>query len=135
MLAKVREIRPHDAEVATLLRRQPVLPEEVQGGDQGVPGVDQARREEPLRLARASASRSPQDDKAEDAVAALEKAKALKADDQPTLLVLGDLYLNDLENLEKALENYKAYVKAGGNNPDVPLIIEEIEKQLDAKKK
>jgi tetratricopeptide (TPR) repeat protein len=75
-----------------------------------------------------------QDLKHEDAVEALEKAKALKADDQVTLISLGDLYAKEVENLEKALENYQAYVKAGGNNPDVPLLIEELKKEIESRK-
>jgi tetratricopeptide (TPR) repeat protein len=74
------------------------------------------------------------DGKPQDAVDALEKAKGLKPDDQVTLLVLGDLYLTEIENLEKALENYKGYVKAGGSNPDVPNLIGQIEREIEARK-
>src|SRR6185503_6881445 len=74
-----------------------------------------------------------QDDRPEDAVDALEHSKALKADDQTVLLVLGDLYV-ELENLPKAVENYEAYVKAGGNNPDIPPLIEELKKEIAGKK-
>jgi tetratricopeptide (TPR) repeat protein len=70
-----------------------------------------------------------QDDKPDDAIDALEKAKKLKADDPPTLLVLGDLYAIK-DELQKALDNYEAYVKAGGPNPDVPVLIENIKKAL-----
>ena len=56
-----------------------------------------------------------QDDKPQEAVSALEKAKALKKDDPATLLGLGDLYSGntDVKDLAKALENYEAYQKAG----------------------
>lgn len=71
-----------------------------------------------------------QDGKPDDAIEALLKAKALKADDPATLIVLGDLYLADKEDLEKALEHYEAYVRAGGTNPDVPTIIQNIKNAL-----
>jgi len=71
-----------------------------------------------------------QDGKTDDALDALLKAKALKADDPPTLIVLGDIYYADKQDLQKALENYEAYVKAGGTNPDVPTIIENLKNEL-----
>lgn len=75
-----------------------------------------------------------QDDKIDDAIEALLKAKALKADDPPTLIVLGDLYAVEKKDYEKALEAYEAYVKAGGTNPDVPTIIENLKNELAAGK-
>ncbi len=74
-----------------------------------------------------------QDGKEDDAIEALEKAKALKGDDTTTLVVLGGLYLGK-EDLEKALASFEAYVKAGGNNPDIPVLIDNIKKELENKK-
>ena len=65
-----------------------------------------------------------------DAVAALEKARALKPTDLDVLLALGDIYAAEIEDLEKALKAYEDYVAAGGQNQDVPAIIEELKKEL-----
>lgn len=133
LLRKVREIRPEDSEVATYLADnlffQKRYKESIRVYQEAVKLDDKNRfawRGLGIGLA--------QDDKPQDAVDALEKAKALKKDDQPTLLVLGDLYMTEIKNLEKALENYEAYVKAGGNNPDVPVIIDELKKEIESKK-
>jgi tetratricopeptide (TPR) repeat protein len=66
-----------------------------------------------------------------DSVAALEKAKALKADDLDVLIALGDIYYLELEKLEDALKAYEAYVQAGGQDPSVPETIAEIKKALE----
>ncbi len=69
-----------------------------------------------------------------DAVAALERAKALKPTDKDVLLALGDIYLAELEDLEKALKAYEEYVAAGGDDPNVPALIEDLKAQLAASK-
>lgn len=66
-----------------------------------------------------------------DSVAALEKAKAIKADDIDVLIALGDIYYLELEKLEEALKAYEAYVQAGGTDPNVPEVIAEIKKALE----
>ena len=48
--------------------------------------------------------------------------------------MLGDLYVEKGE-LEKALANFEAYVKAGGSNGDIPALIEQLRAQIDAKGK
>ena len=134
MLQKVREIRPDDSEVAFFLGDNQFFQKKYKSAIKAYQVA--VKLNEKNRYGwRGLGISLAQDEKPQDAVDALEKAKALKADDQPTLLILGDLYLNDIEDLDKALENYKAYVKAGGNNPDVPRLIEEIQKEIDAKKK
>jgi tetratricopeptide (TPR) repeat protein len=70
-----------------------------------------------------------------DAVAALEKAKELKANDLDVLVALGDIYLIEMEDLEKALKAYEAYVQAGGADPLVTETINEIRKELEERKK
>jgi tetratricopeptide (TPR) repeat protein len=75
------------------------------------------------------------DGKAEDAVESLEKARALKADDAQVLFMLGDLYYRDLENLDKALDAYQAYVKAGGTDTSIPGLIEQIKAEIAERKK
>jgi tetratricopeptide (TPR) repeat protein len=65
-----------------------------------------------------------------DAVQALEQAKTLRPTDKDVLLALGDIYLSELKDLESALAAYEAYVAAGGDDPDVPALIEEIRKEL-----
>lgn len=69
-----------------------------------------------------------------DAAAALERAKALKPTDKDVLLALGDIYLAELKDLPKALSSYEEYVKAGGDDPSIPELIEEIKKEIDASK-
>jgi tetratricopeptide (TPR) repeat protein len=65
-----------------------------------------------------------------DAVQSLEKAKEIKPEDHDVLVSLGDIYLAELEEPEKALENYEAYVQAGGTDPSIPALITEIRKLL-----
>jgi|GEM_PF-2349195 len=65
-----------------------------------------------------------------DAAAALEKARVLRPTDKDVLLALGDMYLSELEDLEKALAAYEGYVQAGGDDPQVPELITEIKKAL-----
>jgi tetratricopeptide (TPR) repeat protein len=65
-----------------------------------------------------------------DCVAALEKARALKPTDTDILMALGDIYMLELEDLEKAQKAYEEYVAAGGDDPSVPEVIEEIKKAL-----
>ena len=60
----------------------------------------------------------------------METAKKLKADDTLTLAMLGDIYMNELKDPQKALDNYEAYVRAGGTDPDVPTYIDKLKKEL-----
>ena len=62
-------------------------------------------------------------------------AKALKSNDPTTLLNLAEVYSGNsgVKDLQKALDNYEAYQKAGGST-DVAALIEEIKKELAAKK-
>ena len=66
----------------------------------------------------------------EDAVMALEKAKKIKGDDLDVYLALGDIYMAEIEDLEKALSNFQEYVQRGGNDPAIQDLIIEIQKQL-----
>ena len=75
-----------------------------------------------------------QQDQWGDAANALEKARKLKPDDEDVLYMLGGIYLTELEDLEKALDAFLAYVAAGGSDPDVPDTIVEIRKQLAKKR-
>ena len=50
--------------------------------------------------------------------------------DTDILMALGDIYMLELEDLEKAQKAYEEYVQAGGDDPSVPEIIEEIKKAL-----
>jgi len=133
LLEKARAIRPEDSEIVTFYGDNMMFQKKwkpaVKAYQEGV-RLDEKNRYAWRGLGLALA----QDGKAQDAVDALEKAKALKGDDILTLIVLGDLYMSEIENLEKALENYQAYVKAGGNNPDVPMLIDQIQQELQARK-
>jgi tetratricopeptide (TPR) repeat protein len=65
-----------------------------------------------------------------DAAAALEKARAIKPTDLDVLLGLGDIYSSELEEYEKALTAYEEYLAAGGQDPSVQGIIDELKKEL-----
>ncbi|MFV1958532.1 MAG: tetratricopeptide repeat protein [Planctomycetota bacterium] len=69
-----------------------------------------------------------------DSVDALEKAKAIRADDLELLLTLASVYYREIKDDEKALENFEAYVNGGGDDPDVPDLIEELRAEIQAKK-
>ena len=69
-----------------------------------------------------------------DAVNALARASKLKPDDLDLYLILGDLYREELKDLENALKYYQEYVQRGGDNPDVPDVIIEIQKEMEKKK-
>jgi tetratricopeptide (TPR) repeat protein len=66
----------------------------------------------------------------EDAADALEKASKLKPKDLDLIVILGDLYYDQLHDLEKALAKYQEFVQKGGNDPDVNDAILEIKKKL-----
>lgn len=61
------------------------------------------------------------------AVVALERALALNAEETEIPVVLGDIYLNELDDEEKALIAYKKYVDRGGDDEEVIALIEELE--------
>ncbi|MDJ0975076.1 MAG: tetratricopeptide repeat protein [Planctomycetota bacterium] len=65
-----------------------------------------------------------------EAASALERAKTLDKEETEMLLVLGDLYLNELDDDQKALDTFKAYVERGGDDPDIPDLITELESRL-----
>jgi tetratricopeptide (TPR) repeat protein len=132
-LKRAKQVRPEDSEITTYLGDNQFFQHDY---GRAIKSYQEATRlDEKNRFAWRGLGLSLQEaSKHEDAVEALEKAKALKADDQVTLISLGDIYRHDLENLEKALENYQAYLKAGGNNPDIPLVIEDLKKEIEEKK-
>lgn len=135
-LTKAKSVRPEDSEITTFLGDNQYFQHKWK--------VARKTYEEATRLDaknrfawRGLGLARYQDGEFKEAAEALEKAKELKKDDQVTLLVLGDLYASEKEvlDLRKALDNYEAYKKAGGNDPDVDQIIEEIKKELEAQKK
>jgi tetratricopeptide (TPR) repeat protein len=67
----------------------------------------------------------------EDAAKALENARKLNDKDLDILLSLGDIYLNETEDLQAAVDVFQDYVQRGGDDPAVPEIIVEIKKRLD----
>lgn len=71
----------------------------------------------------------------EDAVAALEKALALKPEELELYAVIGDIYYEKLKDLEGALKFFREYVQRGGDDPDVRDAVQEIEEELAKKKK
>ncbi len=132
LLEKARALRPNDSEIATFLGDNLYFQHKWKAAIKAY--KDAVGLDDKNRFAwRGLGASLAMDDKAEDAISALEKSKALKADDANVLLLLGDLYVM-IENAEKALENYEAYVKAGGGDPDVPRLIEELKKEIEAKK-
>lgn len=129
LLVRVRQIRPDDADVAVFHGDNLFFQKKWKPSVKAY--QDAVKLDEKNRFAwRGLGFSLSQDGKTDDALEALLKAKALKPDDPPTLIVLGDIYLADKQDLQKALENYEAYVKAGGTNPDVPTIIENIKNEL-----
>jgi tetratricopeptide (TPR) repeat protein len=52
-----------------------------------------------------------------DAEQAMQRALALSPDNSDALLILGDLYADDLKDPKKAMESYKKYLDAGGTEP------------------
>jgi tetratricopeptide (TPR) repeat protein len=134
LLLKVKAIRPDDSDIATFLGDNLFFQEKWKVA---VKHYQEATRlDAKNRFAwRGLGAALANDRKPEEAVEALEKARALKADDVNVLKLLGDLYYADIEDLEKALAAYEAYVKAGGPDGEVPGRIEEIKKELDERKK
>jgi tetratricopeptide (TPR) repeat protein len=131
-LVKVRAIRPDDDEVITFLGDNYYFQHKYKAAIKAY--QDAVKLNAKNRYAwRGLGFSLWEDEKPEDAIDAFEHAKALKADDQNVLLSLGDLYAS-LDNSEKAVENYEAYVKAGGNNPDVPGLIEQLKQDIANKK-
>ena len=66
----------------------------------------------------------------DDAAKALEKARKLNEKDLDVLLSLGDIYLNETEDLEAAVAVFQDYVQRGGDDPAVPELIIEIQKRI-----
>ena len=66
-----------------------------------------------------------------DAVGALEKASEVKPDDLDIYVILGDIYLAELDDLQKALARYEEYINRGGTDPDVEEVIKEIKQDLE----
>jgi tetratricopeptide (TPR) repeat protein len=68
-----------------------------------------------------------------DCANALEKASALKPDEVDLYVTLGDIYYEELKDLETALKRYEEYVQRGGTDPQVQEAITEIKKELERK--
>lgn len=68
-----------------------------------------------------------------DAAAALEKAREIKPADKDVLLALGDIYMSELEDYEKAVAAFEAYVQAGGDDPAIPELITELRNLIASK--
>jgi tetratricopeptide (TPR) repeat protein len=133
LLDKVRSIRPDDAEVVTFVGDNLTFQKKWKSAIKAY--LEATKLDEKNRFAwRGLGIAYSQDDQEDKAIEALERAKALKSDDATTLLVLGDLYMGKGE-LEKALADFEAYVKAGGSNGDIPALIEQLKAQIEAKKK
>jgi len=129
LYVRARAARPDDADIATFHGDNLFMQKKYKPAVKAY--QDATKLDEKNRFAwRGLGIALSADDKPDDAVAALLKARALKSDDPPTLIVLGDIYRIDLNDPEKALEAYEAYVKAGGTNPDVPTYIENLKDQL-----
>ena len=136
LLLRVRAIRPDDAEVATYYGDNQFFQHKWKTATKAY--QEATKLDEKNRFAwRGLGLSLEQDDKPDDAVVPLEKAKALKKDDPATLLALGDIYSgsSDARDLPKAVENYEAYLKAGGSNTDVQAIVDELKKEIAAGKK
>ena len=133
LLEKVRTIRPDDAEIATFLGDNLTFQKKWKSAIKAY--LEATKLDEKNRFAwRGLGIAYSQDDQDDKAIDALEKAKTLKPDDTTTLLVLGDTYMGKGE-LEKALVDFEAYVKAGGSNGDIPALIEQLKAQIEAKRK
>jgi tetratricopeptide (TPR) repeat protein len=132
LLRKAKAVRPDDPEILTFLGDN--LSFQKKWKEAAKIYQEALKLDEKNRFAwRGLGIALAQDSKEDDAIEALEKAKALKGDDTTTLVLLGSLYLGK-EDLEKALAAFEAYVKAGGNNPDIPVLIDNIKKELEGKK-
>ena len=68
-----------------------------------------------------------------DCANALEKASSIKPDDVDMYATLGDVYYDQLKDLETALKKYEEYVQRGGTDPQVSEAITEIKKELERK--
>jgi tetratricopeptide (TPR) repeat protein len=133
-LEKVRAVRPDDAEVATYLGDNQFFQRKWKNA---IKHYTEATRldEKNLYAWRGLGAALSRERKFQEAVVALERARALKADDPDVLYLLGQLYHQELEDLEKALEAYQGYVKAGGTDASVPGVIEQIKQELDEQKR
>ncbi len=69
-----------------------------------------------------------------DSANALEEAKKIKPDDLEMYSTLGDIYWDQLKDLEAALENYQEYMQRGGTDPGIQDAITAIKKELEKKK-
>ncbi len=132
LLKKVKSVRPDDPEILTLIGDNQTFQK---NWKPAIKAYQEALKlDEKNRFAwRGLGIALAQDGKDEEAIEALEKAKALKADDTTTLVILGGLYLAG-EQLEKALACFEAYVKAGGSNGDIPGLIDNIKAELEKAK-
>lgn len=140
LLEKVRAIRPDDSQIAGYQGDNHYFQHKWKEAKKNY--TEATKLDEKNRFAwRGLGLTMAQDGHPEDAVAPLEKAKALaKAegkDDTATLLALGDAYADngDQRDLQKAYDNYDLYVKAHGKDADVPTIMEQLKKEIDAGKK
>lgn len=133
LLDKVHTLRPDDAEVATFVGDNFSFQKKWKSAIKAY--LEATKLDAQNRFAwRGLGIAYVADEQEDKAIDALEKARALKADDATTLLVLGDVYMAKGE-LEKALAAFEGYVKAGGSNGDIPALIEQLRAQIAAKKK
>jgi tetratricopeptide (TPR) repeat protein len=136
LLERVRAIRPDDSEVAGYCGDNQFFQHKWKEAIKAY--VEATKLDEKNRFAwRGLGLSHMQSGKPQEAVAPLEKAKTLKADDPATLLALGDAYSDngDQRDLVRAKEAYEAYLKAGGKDGDVPAIIEQLAKEIESGKK
>jgi tetratricopeptide (TPR) repeat protein len=133
LLLKLRTIRPDDAEVATFLGDNLYFQKKWKAAIKAYQAATKIDAKNRFAW-RGLGAAFEKDGKPEDAVDALEKARALKGDDAVVLFALGRLYLYELEDLKKALEAYEGYVKAGGGDTTVPGLIEQIKAELGERK-
>lgn len=129
MLVKAQKIAPDDVDIVTWLGDNAYFQEKWKDAEkwyQKAVGMD----EKAFFAWRGLGFALGQQKRWADAVVAFERARALKPTDKDILFALGDIYMVELEDLEKALAAYEEYVQAGGDDPAVPEIIAEIKKEL-----
>ena len=129
MLTKAQKIAPDDVDIVTWLGDNAYFQEKWKDAEkwyQKAVGMD----EKAFFAWRGLGFALGQQKRWADAVVAFERARALRPTDKDILFALGDIYMVELEQLDKALAAYEEYVQAGGDDPAVPEIIAEIKKEM-----